>query len=231
MLGDIYNGISENHIQTLHLAWLLEDNLPLSTITTPTFRRFLAGLSPTLSTFIPQSDSTIRRDLEAIVHNKMPKTCSSIQHTISKIHLISDAWSSPNRASILDVIDRYINEQYKLHTHLLSLTEIPESHTEINLAEQIFIITERFKTSKYIGFIISDNTNNMNSCIDSIEIWLQTTEINWTTRYHHIHYLAHTIHITTTTFFFPYNNTPEDSNDSKIWQQFACFSKLHNIIK
>ena len=231
MLGDIYNGISENHVRTLLLAWLLEDNLPLSTVTTPAFRRFLAGLSPTLSAFIPRSGSTVRRDLEAVVRNKMPEACSSIQRTISKIHLVFDAWSSPNRASVLGVVERYVNEQYKLHTHLLSLTEIPESHTGINLTERIFTITERFKTSKHIGFVVSDNANNMNSCIDSMEISLQTAEINWTKRYHHIHYLAHTIHITATAFFFPCSNAPEDSDDSEVWRQFACFGKLHNIVK
>ena len=34
MLGDIY----ENHVRTLLLAWLLEDNLPLSKVTTLAFR-------------------------------------------------------------------------------------------------------------------------------------------------------------------------------------------------
>ena len=158
----------------------MEDNLLFSAITTPAFRRFLAGVSPTLSVFIPRSGSTVRKDLEAVVSNKMPETYLSVQRAVSKIHLVFDAWSSPNRASVLGIIDRYINEQYKLHTHLLSLTEMPESHTGINLAERVFATTESFKTSERIGFVISDNTNNMSSCIEAIETSLQAVRIDWT---------------------------------------------------
>ena len=161
----------------------------------------------------------------------MPETCSSVQRTLSKIHLIFNAWSSPSRASVLGVIGRYINEQYKLSTHLLSLTEMPESHTEANLAERIFATTEKFKTSERISFVISDNASNMNSCIKAMETSFQAAGIDWTERYHRIRCLAHIIHLAATAFFFPSNDAPENPNDFEAWRQFACFNKLHNIVK
>ena len=208
-----YDSISENRIRTLLLAWLLEDNLPLSTVTTPAFRRFLAGVSPTLSAFVPRSGSTIHKDLEVVVSSKMLKACSFVQRTLSKIHLVFDAWFSPSKTSVLGVIGRYINKQYKLNTHLLSLTEMPESHTGANFAERIFATTEKFKTSERIGFVISNNTSNMNSCIEIMETLFQAAGINWIERYHCIHCFVYIIHLIATAFFFPSNNAPENPND------------------
>ena len=188
-------------------------------------------MSLTLSVFVPRSGSTIRKDLEAVVSSKMPEACSSVQRSLSKIYLVFDAWSSPSRASVLGVIGRYVNEQYKLHTHLLSLTEMPESHTGANLAERIFATTERFKTSERIGFVVSDNASNMSSCIEAIETSLQAAGIDWTERYHRIRCLAHIIHLAATAFFFPSNDAPEDPSDFEAWRQFACFGKLYNIVK
>ena len=78
ILRDIYDGISENHVRTLLLAWLLKDNLPLSTVTTLAFQRFFARVLSTLSAFISRSNLTIRKDLEVIISSKMPETCSSV---------------------------------------------------------------------------------------------------------------------------------------------------------
>ena len=135
MLRDIYDSINENHVQTLLLVWLLKNNLPFSTVTTPTFKYFFVGVSLTLSTFVPQSSLTIHKDLEAVINSKMPEAYSSVQYAVSKIHLIFDAWFSFNRAFILSIINKYINEQYKLHIYFLNLTEMLEFHTEINFAK------------------------------------------------------------------------------------------------
>ena len=110
MLGDMGEAVSENHVWTLLLARLLEDNLPLSRVTTPALRRFLAKVSPILSAFVPRSG----KDLKSIIGSKMPEACSSVQSAVSKVHLVFDTWSSPIRASVLGIIGRYINEQYKL---------------------------------------------------------------------------------------------------------------------
>ena len=132
---------------------------------------------------------------------------------------------------MLGIISRYINKQYKLYTHLLSLTEMPESHTEINFIERVFATTESFKTSERIDFVISNNTNNISNCIKTIETSFQAVKIDWTKQYYRIRYFVYIIYLTVTVFFFSYNNAPEDSNDSETWRQFVCFGKLYNIIK
>ena len=78
---------------------------------------------------------------------------------------------------------------------------MPESYIEFNLTERIFAITKKSKISKYIGFIVSDNTSNINSCIKAIKISFQAVGINWTERYHRIRYLAYIIYLTATAFF------------------------------
>ena len=58
---------------------------------------------------------------------------------------------------------------YKFYTYFLSLIEMPEFYIKINFIKRIFIITEKFKMSERIDFIIFNNTNNINSCIETIE--------------------------------------------------------------
>ena len=58
---------------------------------------------------------------------------------------------------------------YKLNTVLLSLIEMPESHTGVNIAKRIFEVTERYRISDRIGAGISDNASNMDAAFDKME--------------------------------------------------------------
>ena len=221
----------ESHFRALLLSWLLEENLPFTTVAAESFRRLVMALAPSKHYYIPRSASTIRSDLNLVVQNKMPEAQASLTTAISKVHLVFDAWSTPSRSSVLGVVARYIDSDYRLQSHVLSLTEMPQSHTGVALAEQVLATTEKFKVTERIGFIISDSASNMDSCIENMEVLLEGVGISWDQRYHRVRCLAHIIHLAATAFFFPDGCAPEDPYNYVEWRPFACFGKLHNVVR
>ena len=219
------------HIRAILLSWLLEENLPFTVVAAESFRRLLITLAPDKHRFIPTSSSTIRSDLKLVAQNKMPEVRSSLSMAISKIHLVFDAWSTPARTSVLGVYARYIDSDYRLQAHLLSLTEMPQSHTRVNLAEQVLATALRFGFDQKIGFVVSDNASNMDSCVSNMERLLNGVGISWDEKYHRVRCLAHIIHLSATAFFFPDGAPPGDPYNYAAWRPLACFGKLHNVLR
>lgn len=60
-----------------------------------------------------------------------------------KIHLGTDAWTSPNNRSFIGVTIQYENEGV-IHSYVLDVVELPRRHTGQRLAEYLAQVVENF---------------------------------------------------------------------------------------
>jgi hypothetical protein len=86
----------------------------------------------------------------------------------SKIHLSFDSWTSRNPRALLDINCHFADEFGNPKTFLLALPQQLGQHSGVNIVEQIMAITEHFNISESIGYFMTDDATNNDTCIEAL---------------------------------------------------------------
>jgi hypothetical protein len=86
----------------------------------------------------------------------------------SKIHLSFDLWTSRSLRALLDTNCHFVDEFGNLKTFLLALPQQLGQHSGVNIADQITAIIEHFNIIESIGYFLTDNATNNDSCIEAL---------------------------------------------------------------
>ena len=103
-------GLTQGVLRAAFLNWIAADNLPFKMAKSPSFRAFLELISPHTNQLLPKSDNTIRNDLARAVRLRRPDIERALASASSGIHLIVDAWTSPNAYALFGVKCRFLDQ-------------------------------------------------------------------------------------------------------------------------
>ena len=222
-------GMNAGALRAVYLNWIVVDSLPFHLAKSPTFRAFLDFVNPMANSLLPRSGNTIRQDLAAAVRLRRPGIQQTIRDARSKIHLVFDGWTSANGYGLLGVQCRFLDRDYHLQAFLIGLRRITGEHSGSALAELLFEVTEAYRCTESIGFVVSDNASNMDTLVFEIERQMTAVGIVWPADYYRIRCLGHIVHLVAEAFLLEGADTP-DAEDRDIWRSFGCFGKVHNIV-
>ena len=90
-------------------------------------------------------------------------------------------------------------------------------------------MTETYRCTEFIGFVVSNNASNMDILVSKIERQLTAVNIDWSVDYYRIKCLSYIIHLIAEAFLLEDEDMPDIEN-RETWRCFDCFSKVHNIV-
>ena len=232
--------ISSSGMRTMHtgalrvhfLEWIARDNLPASITSSSAFRTFLQFINSTANDLLPRSSSTIRTDLKWAVDIRSAAIRDALAAANSKIHLICDAWTSPNGYAVWGVQASFLDNQYRKQELLIGLERLRKDHKGNTLALATLNVAEFFGILKKLGYLVMDNASSNDTLVETIESEMEERAVQWNAEQHRIRCFGHIVNLAAAAFIYQEvtdENLPAEDDDDE-WLRFGCLGKLHNII-
>ena len=87
--------------------------------------------------------------------------------SVNRFATTTDIWTSWSNQAYTGLTIHYVDQEFKLRSHLLETREFPESHTGANIAEELESIMDEWKLHKQgLSAVTTDNGSNVVSAID-----------------------------------------------------------------
>jgi hypothetical protein len=99
---------------------------------------------------------------------------ASLSTALSPIHISTDLWTSPFRASLLAVCAQWVDQNYILQKALLALPECQFSHSGQQQANLLYEVLRIFAIQSNIGWHTGDNATSNDTCLEHLETLLFT---------------------------------------------------------
>ena len=112
---------------------------------------------------------------------------------------------------------------------MIGLWRITGEYSGFVFVELLFTVTETYRCTESLGFVVFDNVSNMDILIFKIERQLITVGIDWSVDYYRIRCFGYIIHLVVEAFLFG-DEDMSNTEDREIWRCFGCFGKIHNIV-
>lgn len=109
--------------------------LPFNFADSPDLRILLEMCNPAVSPLLVGSDALGDAVQERFV--QMKEVMKEVFRNQAAVSITCDAWTSPNRKSILGATAHWIDESFQLQEVILCLKEIDGEHTGINIANHL----------------------------------------------------------------------------------------------
>ena len=88
-----------------------------------------------------------------------------MMESISRIHLVFDLWTSPNRLAIIAVSGHFLDGKGRQQQRLLALRRQLGAHTGSNLSSSLYQTVQEWGVVDRIGVVIADNASNNDTCL------------------------------------------------------------------
>jgi len=150
------------------LKLFTKDLQPFSIVEDPGFKEFVKLLNPNYQ--IPN-----RHTISKILIPSAYETClNNVKEIISKelvtCCMTTDCWTSRCTESYLAITIHFIDKSFKLNSFLLSCHHFNETHTSLNLSENIKSTLEAWNLENKIILAVSDNAYNIKNALNSLQL-------------------------------------------------------------
>ena len=171
-----------------------------------------------------------------------------LSEALSKIHVIPDGWTSPNKKGLLGVNIQWVHKK-GLQTLRLSLTEFEGKHSGLVTAQKIIALCNDYGFLDKLGFVVADNASPMDTTTEELEKLLgeKPLEMDYDQTFNRLRCFGHIVNLTVSAFFFGPTATeasqqtqhakkfPDQAEvlnrfTEEDWREHGCLGKLHNII-
>lgn len=146
------------------MKFVVKDLRPLSIVEGEGFLEFMNIAVPE---YIVPSKQTIIRLVEQTAQNEKINLKCFLKN-IPHVCITIDFWTSLTNHSYLGVTCHYLDNWY-LRTRVLETVEVPESHTSINIVNNLKYILKFWNIENKVCAIVSDNAANMVKAINDID--------------------------------------------------------------
>jgi hypothetical protein len=152
----------------------------------------------------------------------------------SKIHLSFDLWTSRNLRALLGVNCHFADEFGNLKTFLLALPQQLGHHSGVNIADNITSIIEHFNISESIGYFMTDNATNNDTCIEALGL-----EYNFNPLHRRLRCSGHKINLVARAMLWGVDEEAFENelatvdiedHDLSIWRKKGPLGKMRNTI-
>ena len=148
------------------IDWITHDDITFEQAASPRLRQVILGGGPIIQHLLP-SARTVRSWLINTYRERFEDVKKCLASSRSKINLSFDAWSSPNRLSLLGVVGHWIDKNAKLKTCLLALRPL-EGHHGRDIASLLLPVIKSLKIEHKVGAFQMDNAANNDTTLEEV---------------------------------------------------------------
>jgi hypothetical protein len=173
------------------VALICHDNHAFQLFESPYLQDLLLSLNPSVGQRgCLATHKTIASWISQVYNSHMGIVTEKLNAATSKIHLSFDLWTSRNLRALLGINRHFADEFGNLKTFLLALPQQFGQHSGVNIADQITAIIEHFDISESIGYFMTDNATNNDTCIEALGL-----EYNFNRLHRHFRCSGHKINL------------------------------------
>ena len=162
----------------LLVKWIVQAQVPFSTIEDSGFRDILLALQPSLDRYLIKSHHSISKWVKDDYQEARQHLKSLLNQSRSRIHISFDTWTSPNCKAILGICAHFLSPSLHLRHALIGFKEIVGIHDGENLAEYVIKLILELEINDKIGVFIGDNAGNIDTAVEAIVRRLRPSEVS-----------------------------------------------------
>ena len=228
----------KERFQQLLINWIIDANLPFRTLEHPRLRETFEYANPLIRDNNAMiSHSTVRQRLVNEFESNKDTVVQALRRSPGLIHIAFDGWRSRNQHALFGITCCYVDSAFRIQKLVLGLPELRESHTGVNIAEEVGNILDEYKIQDKIGYFSLDNASNNDTAMEALA-----------TRYgfgsdgsdRRVRCFGHILNLAVKAFLFGngQDKFDDDIPDSdvfeeeahKLWQKTGPVGKLHNLV-
>jgi hypothetical protein len=149
----------------LLVGYIVDCDLPFTALESVYIKELLKQLDPGFAQELPQSRSTIGRDIKEVFESKMMAVKADLTKALSQIHISFDLWTSPNNLAMISVFGHFINQKKKPQSRLLAFRRQLGKHSGNYIALTIQDVLNAWGIGKQVGVCVADNAGNNDTCL------------------------------------------------------------------
>lgn len=111
-------------------------------------------------TYEPPARRTIARKIHELYEKERTIKATALQHAPT-VALTGDYWTSLGNHNYLGVTVHYIDEQWELHSHALTVMKTQERHFAETCAEHFIHVAQQWDVSNKVSTLSTDSARNM----------------------------------------------------------------------
>jgi hypothetical protein len=217
------------------VSLICHDNHAFQLFESPYLQDLLLSLNPSVGQRgCLATHKTIAQWISQVYNSHMGIVTEKLHAATSKIHLSFDLWTSRNLRALLGVNCHFADEFGNLKTFLLALPQQLGPHSGLNIADNIIAIIEHFDISKNIGYFMTDNATNNDTCVEALGI-----EYGFNPLHRRLRCSGHKINLVARAMLWgvdeeAFENELEavtlEDHDLNIWRKKGPLGKMRNTI-
>ena len=110
------------------VRWIVQDQIPFSTIKSVRFQEVLLYLQPGIERFLVNSHNTISSWVDSDYQQARQTVKIQLNASLSRIHFSFDIWTSPAYTAIVGICAHFLTLNLTLKNAFLDLKEIEGAH-------------------------------------------------------------------------------------------------------
>ena len=144
--------------------FIAKDMQPYQTVNDPGFQHLLHSFD---QRYHPPDRKTLSNNYIPKLYDREKECMRNALTSVNSFALTTDIWTSRHNQAYTGLTVHYIDDCYHLQSHLLETIEFPESHTGINISEELEVILEEWKLSQdNLSAVTTDNGSNIVSALE-----------------------------------------------------------------
>jgi len=226
--------LNKRRFQVAMMRWVVHNNIAFYKVESKYFRAMMLEANSGLDDagLLPTAD-TIRSWIIADYEGYKGVVTELLLSVNRLIHFSFDLWRSSNIVSLNGVVCHFLDSNFKLRTFLLSIPELTVKHSGVNIAETVSAIIYEFSLQDRVGYFVSDNAFNNDSCLNALSI-----EFNFNPTHRRIRCGDHMIQLSAKqvtlgqgadAFEQEVAKSKELVDELLLWRKRGPIGKLHNI--
>ena len=215
------------------IDWITHDDITFEQAASPRLRQVILGGGPIIQHLLP-SARTVRSWLINTYRERFEDVKKCLASSRSKINLSFDAWSSPNRLSLLGVVGHWIDKNAKLKTCLLALRPL-EGHHGRDIASLLLPVIKSLKIEHKVGAFQMDNAANNDTTLEALAVDIPGLNV----KQQRLRCFGHIINLVVKALLNGSGNGKSlqqqlgevsDEDAFNVWREQGAIGKLHNIV-
>ncbi|TKA59147.1 hypothetical protein B0A49_13257 [Cryomyces minteri] len=167
VLNGLIASYNSNRFKRKILKWITARNQPLREVETSEFLEMIEAANPNAAEDIFKSHQSVHDYSLSEYSSHEGILVEQLKQAASKIHISFDGWSTRSgRHALTGVCVHYLDDQGVMRDFLLALPEQLGQHSGFNYAEVVGSVIARYDISKKLGFFVTDNASNKDTCLE-----------------------------------------------------------------
>ena len=113
-----------------------------------------------------------------------PTIIESLTDARSRIHLVCDAWTSPNSYAIWGIQAQYIDFNWHSQSIAIDLRHLQGTHDGRSLANGTSYVIDDYNIGKILRYIVLDSATNSDTMLKVLAEDLQRQDVDWDPIHH-----------------------------------------------